>query len=199
MKTVAIRDLRPTQLTHGLREIHRKTQFYQSLSERDLEMAIAEKPVPVVLGPGGLPFAIDHHHVATALRRAGRKSMPAVLVADFSSLSYPEFWLSMDNRRWTYPYDAAGQRRSFSDMPDHIWELADDEYRSLAASVRDAGGYEKTTVPLEEFRWADLFRAYLPRPETEEEFASVEKQALKLAKSKLAAGLPGYVGKARHS
>jgi hypothetical protein len=196
MKTVSINELRPTQLTHGLREIRQKTQFYQSLSRHDLEMAIAAKPVPLVLGLDGSPFAIDHHHVATALWRAGIKTMPAVLVADFSSLSYQEFWLSMEGRRWAYPYDAGGQRKSFSEMPDHIWELADDEYRSLAASVRDAGGYEKTTVPLEEFRWADLFRSYLPYPGTDDEFASVQRQALKLAKSKAAAGLPGYVGKA---
>lgn len=196
MKTVKIDELRPTQLTHGLREVHRKIQFYQSLSGHDLEMAIAEKPVPVVLGPAGAPFAIDHHHVAAALWHTGVKAMPAVLVADLSALSYPDFWLSMENRRWTYPYDAKGQRRSFSDMPAHVWDLEDDEYRSLAASVRDAGGYEKTPVPLEEFRWADLFRASLPYPGTDEEFASVERQALKLAKSRVAAGLPGYVGKA---
>ncbi|HEY3600011.1 MAG TPA: ParB/Srx family N-terminal domain-containing protein [Paraburkholderia sp.] len=197
MKTVAINDLHPTQLTHGLREIRRKTLFYQSLSGHDLEMAIAEKPVPLVLGPGGLPFAIDHHHVATALRRAGIKMMPAVLVADFSSLSHHEFWLSMEDRRWTYPYDAKGRRKRFTDMPDHVWELEDDQFRSLAASVREAGGYEKTTVPLEEFRWADLFRSYLPYPKNDDEFVAVERRALKLAKSRVAAGLPGYVGKAQ--
>jgi hypothetical protein len=197
LKTAIIKDLRPTQLTHGLREIRQKTQFYQSLSGHDLNMAIAEKPVPLVIGPGGSPFAIDHHHVATALWHVGIKAMPAVLVADFSSLPYQEFWLSMENRRWTYPYDAKGQRKSFTDMPYHVWELADDEYRSLAASVRDAGGYEKTTVPLEEFRWADLFRTYLPYPRTDDEFVSVERQAFKLARSKAAAGLPGYIGKAR--
>ena len=195
MKSVAIKNIRPTQLTHGLREIVRKTQFYESLSGHDLEMAIAEKPVPLVLGPGGVPFAIDHHHVATALSRAGIKTMPAVLVADLSRLSYQDFWLSMDDHRWTYPYDAKGQRKSFESMPGHVWELADDAYRSLAASVRDAGGYEKTTVPLEEFRWADLFRTYLPYPKTEDEFVAIERQAIKLAKSKAAAGLPGFVGK----
>ncbi|WP_408349045.1 ParB-like protein [Paraburkholderia sp. RL17-337-BIB-A] len=36
-------------------------------------------------------------------------------------------------------------------MPARIWKLSDDEFRSLAASVRDAGGYEKTSVPMEEF------------------------------------------------
>jgi hypothetical protein len=197
MRTINIKNLRPTQLTHGLREIREKTRFYQSLSGHEFDMAIAEKPVPLVLGPGGSPFAIDHHHVASALWHAGIKSMPAVLVADLSSLRYQEFWLSMENRRWAYPYDGKGQRRTFEDFPNHVWELDDDEYRSLAASVRDAGGYEKTAVPLEEFRWADLFRTYLPYPQTDEEFASIERQALKLATSSRAAGLPGYIGKAR--
>lgn len=195
MKTLAIKDIRPTQLTHGLREIHRKTRFYKSLSGHDLEMAIADKPVPVVLGPEGGCFAIDHHHVATALRAAGIKTVPSVLVADFSELSRQEFWLVMENRRWTYPYDIKGRRKSFADMPTHVWDLEDDEYRSLAASVRDAGGYEKTTVPLEEFRWADFFRTYLPYPKTEKEFAEIQRRAIRLAQSAVAAGLPGFLGK----
>jgi hypothetical protein len=197
LKTANIKNLRPTQLTHGLREIHEKTRRYQSLSGHELDMAIAEKPVPIVIGPEDALFAIDHHHVATALWHAGIKSMPAVLVTDWSSLPYQEFWLAMENRRWVYPYDGKGQRRTFEDLPKHIWELVDDEYRSLAGSVRDAGGYEKTAVPLEEFRWADLFRTYLPYPQTDKEFASVKRQALKLAKSRRAAGLPGYIGKMR--
>jgi hypothetical protein len=195
LKTVAIKNIRPTQLTHGLREILRKMQFYESLAGHDLEMAIAEKPVPVVLGRGGVPFAIDHHHVATALWRVGIKAMPAVLVADLSRLSYQEFWLTMDDHRWTYPYNSKGQRKSFADMPEHVWELEDDAYRSLAASVRDAGGYEKTPAPLEEFRWADLFRTCLPYPESEDEFLAIQRRAVKLARSKAAAGLPGFLGK----
>ncbi|WP_087633588.1 ParB/Srx family N-terminal domain-containing protein [Caballeronia telluris] len=64
-------------------------------------MAVAEKPVPLVLGPGGSSFAVDHHHVATALWRSGIKTIPWVLVADFSSMSNQKFWLEMENRRWT--------------------------------------------------------------------------------------------------
>ena len=196
MKTVKINELRPTQMTHGLREIRQKAEKYQSLSGNALEMAIADKPVPVVYGAGGTPFAIDHHHVATALRRAGIKAVPIVLVADLSSLAQDEFWLTLENHRWTYPYDVKGRRVSFTAMPEHVWDLADDEYRSLAASVRDAGGYEKTTVPLEEFRWADLFRSNLPYPTSDAEFESLVKKAVKLAKSTVAIGLPGYVGPA---
>lgn len=53
MRTLRIDRLRPTQFTHGMREIRDKTKAYRSLTGHDLQMAIAEKPVPVVLGPDG--------------------------------------------------------------------------------------------------------------------------------------------------
>ncbi|MEC5406095.1 ParB/Srx family N-terminal domain-containing protein [Paraburkholderia sp. MPAMCS5] len=194
MKTLEIERLRPTQVTHGAREVQQKKKFYQSLSGHDLDMAIAEKPVPIVQGPGGESFATDHHHVAAALWHAGIKSVPVVLVRDLSSCSPAEFWLTLENHRWTYPYDQHGQRVAFSDMPPHVWHMIDDEFRSLAAAVRDAGGYAKTSVPLEEFRWADLFRKMLPRPTTDAEYDALVGKALQLAKSGAALGLPGYAG-----
>jgi hypothetical protein len=196
MKTLKIDQLRPTQVTHGLREIRQKTEAYEKLQGHDLKMAIAEKPIPIVCGPGGAPYAIDHHHVATALWRAKVKSVPVVLVKDLSQLSTAEFWLTLENNRWTYPYNALGQRVTFSDMREHIWDLEDDEFRSLSASVRDAGGYQKTSVPLEEFRWADFFRNSLSPPKDDAEFDSLVEKAVKLAKSKAAMGLPGYLGPA---
>lgn len=194
MKSLKINQLRPTQMTHGMREIREKTKEYEALTGHELEMAIAGKPIPIVYGPRGIPFAIDHHHVAAALWHAGIKSALVVLVRDLSSLSQADFWLTMENNRWTYPYDHEGRRRPFSEMPARIWKLADDEFRSLAASVRDAGGYEKTSVPLEEFRWADFFRCNLPRPDSDKSFALLVKKAVALAKSKTALGLPGYLG-----
>ncbi|CAB3676803.1 ParB/Srx family N-terminal domain-containing protein [Paraburkholderia rhynchosiae] len=194
MKTLDIERLRPTQVTRGLREIQEKTRSYQSLSGHDLEMAIAEKPVPIVLGPGGDSFAIDHHHVAAALWHADIKSAPVVLVRDLSTSSPAEFWLTLEDNRWTYPYDQRGQRVSFADMPPHLWDMIDDEFRSLAASVRDAGGYRKTNVPLAEFRWADLFRHMLPLPANDAEYNALVQRAVELAQSRTALGLPGYIG-----
>lgn len=194
MKTMAIDRLRPTQATHGLREIRQKTDMYKSLHGQERQMAIAEKPIPVVYGPGESPFAIDHHHVATALWRANIKLAPIVLVQDLSRLAWADFWLMLENRRWTHPYDANGRRVPFAEIPTHIWDLPDDEFRSLAAFVRDAGGYEKTIVPLEEFRWADLFRRSFQPPNNDVEFDSLVKKAIRLAKSKAALGLPGYLG-----
>ncbi|MGN8109049.1 ParB-like protein [Paraburkholderia sp. 22098] len=193
MKSLDIDRLRPTQVTHGLREVEEKTRFYQSLSGHDLDMAIAEKPVPIVLGPQEEPYVIDHHHVAAALWQADIASVPVVLIRDLSTCSPAEFWLTLENNRWTFPYDQRGQRVSFADMPLHVWEMIDDEFRSLAASVRDAGGYQRTSVPLAEFRWADFFRHRLPLPADSSEYAALVQRAVELAKSQAALGLPGYV------
>ncbi|MDR5784435.1 ParB/Srx family N-terminal domain-containing protein [Caballeronia sp. LZ065] len=196
MQTVKIKELRPTQLTHGLREVRAKTRAYKALSGHELDVAIAEKPVPVVYGPSAVPYAIDHHHVAAALFHADVSVVPVVLVKDLSSLSAAEFWLALENERWTFPYNAKGERVSFSEMRTEIWDLQDDEFRSLAAAVESAGGYKKAGVPLEEFRWADFFRHRLPLPTSDDEFDSLAKEAAKLALTKAALGLPGYLGPA---
>jgi hypothetical protein len=194
MKQIALEQLRPTQMTHGMREVAKKIEQYRSLSEHDLQMAIAEKPVPFVLGPQGKPYVTDHHHIVAALHALRIAAVPVVLQEDLSSLTVQQFWLTMEDRRWTYPYDAQGRRASFTDMPRHVWDLRNDEYRSLAAFARDAGAFEKTTVPLEEFRWADLFRSMLPLPSDDEAFARSLRDAIKLARSVAAIGLPGFLG-----
>ncbi|SAK55768.1 chromosome partitioning protein ParB [Caballeronia hypogeia] len=194
MNTLRIERLRPTQMTHGERQIHQKAEAYRALSRHALEKAIAEKPIAVVLGPERTPYVIDHHHVACALWRVEVREAPFVLVTDLSSLSHAQFWLTLENCSWTYPYDAQGRRVAFSNMPEHMWDAVDDEFRSLAAFVRDAGGYDKTDVPLADFRWADFFRARLPRPDDDAQFDALIPRASELARNDAAAGLPGYIG-----
>jgi hypothetical protein len=82
MERIAIKKLRPTQATHGRREVEKKAADYATLAGRELEMAIAERPIPIV---GGEAFAIDHRHVAAALWATGVAKVPAVLVADFGT------------------------------------------------------------------------------------------------------------------
>ncbi len=101
MKTLALASLHPTQMTHGERQIRQKVDAYHALNKHDLEMAIAEKPIAVVLGPQGKAYVIDHHHVTCALLRIDVERAPFVLVADLSSLPASEFWLTLENRSWT--------------------------------------------------------------------------------------------------
>ncbi|MDR5835537.1 ParB/Srx family N-terminal domain-containing protein [Caballeronia sp. LZ034LL] len=197
MNTLDIDRLRPTQMTHGERQIRQKAEAYRALHARDLKMAIAEKPIAIVLGPDEVPYVIDHHHVAGALLLIGVTRVPFVLLRDFSSLSSAEFWLTLENRSWTYPYDAARRRVAFEDMPHRLADAQNDEFRSLAAFVRDAGGYDKIDVPLADFRWADFFYARLPCPANDADFDALLQPALALAHSPKAAGLPGFIGDAR--
>ncbi|NKJ51151.1 chromosome partitioning protein ParB [Burkholderia sp. SG-MS1] len=195
MKQIALQRLRPSQMTHGRREVAKKSEQYRSLSEHDRQMAIAEKPVPIVLGPDEVPYQTDHHHIVAALHTLRIPAVPVVLIEDLSSLAPEKFWLTMEDRRWTYPYDEQGRRQPFSDMPRHAWELPNNEYRSLAAFARDAGAFEQTDTPLAEFRWADLLRTLLPLPTNDDEFDDALRKAIKLARSELAIGLPGFLGK----
>ncbi|CAD6558433.1 ParB-like protein [Paraburkholderia sabiae] len=197
MQMLEIDALRSTQGTHGRREVLKKADAYRALDADALRDAIAQKPVPVVQGYGGEYFAIDHHHVAAALHLVGVKTVPIVIVDDLSALSEGDFWLSMENRHWVSPFDARGERIAFQQMPKHVWESEEDDFRDLAADARDAGGYAKTDVPLADFRWADFFRRYLPAPFSEPEYGARIAQAVALAQADLAVGLPGYLGESR--
>jgi hypothetical protein len=192
-KQLSIDELRPTQLTHGERQIQQKAQAYRALSAHDLDMAVAEKPIVIVLGPHEAPYVIDHHHVANALMRIGVKQVPYVLAADFSSLSEDAFWSTLEAKSWVYPYHADGRRAAFKDMPRHLRDAENDEFRSLAAFVRDAGGYAKTSVPLADFRWAELFRAHFPAPQNDAEFDALIQRAVHFARGDNGIGMPGYI------
>ncbi|PRX33403.1 hypothetical protein B0G75_103631 [Paraburkholderia sp. BL18I3N2] len=45
------------------------------------------------------------------------------------------------------------------------------------------------------FRWSHFFRRNLPPPQSDAEFESLVRKAVKLAMSNAALGLPGYPGK----
>src|SRR5439155_1355494 len=119
------------------------------------------KLVPVVIGPGGKLYMIDHHHLSRAAWEAGRKSVWVEVKADLSKTR--NFWAEMERRKWVYPVDQFGTRRSAEQLPQDVRGLADDPYRSLAGEVREQGGYEKNEAPFSEFRWADFFRSRIPQ------------------------------------
>lgn len=106
----------------------------------------------------------------------------------------PALHPTQKNNSWVYPYDANARRVASKDMPVHMWDAVDDEFRLLAAFVRDATGYEKTEVPLAGFRSANLFRAHLPRPVDDAQFDALIGCACELARSDAGAALPGFIG-----
>ena len=106
------------------------------------------------------------------------------------------FWTVMDHKRWAYPYDAKGERRSYKDVPKSVSGLKDDPYRSLAGELRRIGGFAKDITPFSEFLWADFLRRKISRKGVDENFEKALEKALQFGKGQDANYLPGWCGPA---
>jgi hypothetical protein len=194
LKTIAIEDLRPTQITVGLREVAEKRRAWADRSDKGASKFLGSHMIPTVLGPKERHYVLDHHHLALALHQAGQKEVLVTVLVDLSALSKASFWTYLDNRAWCHPYDAAGHRRDFADIPARISDLADDPYRSLAGELRRAGGFAKDTTPFSEFLWADFLRTRVKAKQIKDRFSAAIERAMALAKSAEAGYLPGWCG-----
>jgi hypothetical protein len=196
LTTIAVKDLRPTQMTVGYREVAEKRRAWDEKRKSAEGKFLGRHLVPVLLGPKGRSYVIDHHHLARALLDDGVEEVATTVIADLSSLTKEAFWVFADNRGWCHPYDAKGVRRAFVDIPITIAGLKDDPYRSLAGELRRAGGYAKETVPFTEFLWADFLRRLIKPKLVTDDFGTALSKALKLARSSKAQHLPGWCGPA---
>ena len=181
------------------------------------------RPIPIVVR-GKKFYLVDHHHLLRALHDVEQSSrgknicVYVKVLANASTLDETYFWKSMHERNWVYLFghDGAGPQPPAS-LPKHIKELGFDPYRSLAWLVREQHGYVKNRLPFSEFKWANFFRSrilldqdILAGRHTFDDFAfefdkggrirltddgeEVIEQALYLASSDEARGLPGFRG-----
>jgi hypothetical protein len=191
---VPIIELRPTQITVGMREVALKRESWRRRSENKGAEFLGRHMIPVVRGPKGRLHIIDHHHLALALMEEEVEAVMVLVVADLSRLEPDAFWIFLDNRGWMHPFDTEGKRRGYKDIPKSIRHLKDDPFRSLAGELRRRGGFSKDTTPFSEFLWADFLRRRIKRQLVVGKFDRALKEALRLAKSKDANFLPGWCG-----
>ena len=194
LHTVPIAELRPTQITVGMREVLAKQKSWQQQDKNKKAEFLGRHMIPVIRGPKGRLYVIDHHHLSLALHNEGVKNVHVTSVADLRNLADDEFWTYIDNRSWVHPYDASGRRRDFDEIPKKISGLKDDPFRSVAGELRRIGGFAKDTTPFSEFLWADFMRRRISRSVAKDDFEKALKQAMKLAKSEEASYLPGWCG-----
>ncbi len=194
LKTVAIADLRPTQITVGFREVAAKRKRLAEMKAEEGGHFLGKHMIPTVLGPKQRHYLIDNHHLALALHEVGVDDVLVNLVANLTALSKTSFWRFLDNRDWCHTYDANGDRTGFEAIPSSITKLKDDPYRSLAGELRHAGGYAKDLTPFSEFLWADFLRTRIKPKDIAADFDKALARAVKLAKSKDAGYLPGWCG-----
>lgn len=191
---VPIVELRPTQVTVGMREVAAKQKSWQKIEKKKKAEFLGRHTIPVIRGPKDRLYVIDHHHLSLALHNEGVEDVLVTTVADLRTLAKEEFWVHMDNRSWVHPYDAAGHRRDYDDIPRSVTDLKDDPFRSIAGELRRMGGFAKDTTPFSEFLWADFLRRRIDHSLVKDDFANALEEALKLAKSPASIYLPGWCG-----
>ena len=194
LNPIPIKDLRPTQITVGLREVAEKRRRWREQAGDKEGEFLGRHMIPVIWGPKGRHYIIDHHHLCRALQDEGVEHILVNVVADLRTLARGEFWTYLDNRDWCHPYDAAGKRRGVDDIPATVTAMADDPYRSLAGGLRRAGGFAKDVTPFSEFIWADFLRRRVKSRLVADNFNAALARALKLARSDAAVHLPGWCG-----
>lgn len=194
LSPVPVKSLRPTQLTVGLIEVAEKRESWRK--DKKKGKYLGNHMVPVVIGPKGRPYVIDHHHLARALLDEGQEMVLIQPIANLKPLSEEQFWRFLDNAGLLHPYDERGERRAYSDIPKSLRRLKDDPYRSLAGAVRRGGGYAKETRPFVEFIWADYFRgAFRPR-DIRNHWERTLAEAVGLAAQRDLHFMPGWCGPA---
>ena len=191
---VELGKLRPTQITVGFAEVTKKRAEWAQLSKKARRELLDSHWFPAVLGPRQRYHIVDHHHLGLALIHEGVKRVRLMVLADLSYLVPGIFWRVMEQHGWAHPFDHAGERRDYDDIPARIPQLVDDPYRSLAGFLRASGGYAKDTSPFAEFLWADYLRQHIAREQIERSIDTAVREALGLAKSPLARYLPGWAG-----
>lgn len=194
LHTVSVSDLRPTQMTVGLREVARKRRDIRAMTAGKAGAFLAGHSMPAVIGPKDRYHIVDHHHLALALQQEQIEQVLVTVICDLSTLDKDAFLTVLDNRAWMHPFDAAGKRRPYKELPSTIGDLVDDPFRSLAGEVRRLGGYAKDTTPFAEFLWADFFRRRMKARDLDDDFDGAAQEALTTARHKVAAYLPGWCG-----
>ena len=170
-------DLRPTQMTIGMSEVARKRESWKSQGAESLSEFLAHHMVPVVFGPGGRRYLIDHHHLARALHDEGVDSVFVSIVADFHKLDASAFWNIMDFHGWTHPFDGKGagaSRRPAQDRGRHGGRPLPLARRRAALRRRLRQGL----TPFSEFVWADFLRRRVKPKDVRKDFGAAIDKAL---------------------
>lgn len=93
LEPVPILALRPTQMTVGMREVKEKRKRWREHNSKKKQGELLGKHmIPVVLGPDGKYYVVDHHHLARALHDEGVKDILVSIIGDLTMVQRDAFW-----------------------------------------------------------------------------------------------------------
>ena len=91
LHSIAIDDLRPTQITVGMREVEAKRKEWRTKEGDKGAEFLGRHMIPVILGPKDRHYVIDHHRLARALHDEGVKKVLVTIVANLRRLEPDAF------------------------------------------------------------------------------------------------------------
>ncbi len=201
IKWVKLSKIAPTQFNIGILAMEEKRdkmieKYNKELkSKKNLEKYLLEKAAPAYLGENGQYYIVDRHHTSRALYEANLPvdEFPVIIIKDLSDMDLSDLFDYLGSINGLYLYENGQGPLDPRHLPDHIWELDDDPYRSLAWLVREAGGFDKAEVNFLEFIWANYFRKKITLVNgSEAELNQNLKRAIEMAHEPDASHLPGY-------
>lgn len=190
---VYISDLHPTQAAVGMLEVDYRKEKFSQMKDKEQKEYLQERVVPVVVGPNGQFYMVDHHHLIRALYELGHDWVYFKIEEDLSDLSKKDFWKRMIKLNFVRLKDEKGNVISVSDLPPHVSGMGDDPYRSLAWMVEKLGGYIKTSKLYFEYIWADYFRTKMTFKNSKKGLEDAIPEAMEWARHPDASHLPGYI------
>jgi hypothetical protein len=88
LNPVPITELRPTQITVGLREVKAKRKHWRERRDTKGAEFLGKHMIPVILGSKQRNYVIDHHHLALALHEEGAPSTTIDRLAECPSSGF---------------------------------------------------------------------------------------------------------------
>lgn len=198
---VHLSQLAPTQFTIGEHAMLEKSfkmieKYNEDIKDLGkLRKYLLKKVAPAYLAKNGRYYIVDRHHTSRALYEANLPIMkfPVEIIKDLRHLEMKDFFCYLNKINSLYLYERGQGPLDAFQLPEHIWELPDDPYRSLAWLVREEGGFKKVKVNFLEFLWANYFRNHIHlKNGSELELKKNLKRAIKMAQDSRASHLPGY-------
>jgi hypothetical protein len=195
--TLRLDEIHPTQFIVGMVSVNiKKEAISRKYKDRTLKKYLKKKWAPSIIGPDGQYYITDRHHLTRSVHEATiptkEKYIYTKVGADFRGKTFNEFYNFMKINKFVYLKKTGEKARDIKELPKHISNLENDNYRSLSWIIRENGGYEKVDVLFLEFLWADyLYEMGIRITDliTEENILASKK----LVHMEEASELPGYI------
>jgi hypothetical protein len=150
--------LLPTQPDVGRYEVKLKQKKYSKLGSTDMEKLKVKKSAPVVIGPDGNYYLIDHHHTALAFQESGQTSMYVTIQEDWSNVGSQKkpletrmktFWNKMKKAKFGYYRNAEGTLMDplSKAFPKTLEQMGNNRLRSVVYNLIDKNIIEIGTIP----------------------------------------------------